>query len=85
MPQELKARLEESSKASNRSLTAEIIARLESTFAKRQAVTDPVAHDALLKNVQKILEAREDDMFRAMEQKLEKIMAPYRGNKDKAS
>ena len=45
MPQELKTRLEEVAKGSNRSLTAEIMARLEESLArddrKRSLAPDP--------------------------------------------
>lgn len=83
MPQGLKEALEQSAKENNRSLTAEIIARLQQSLALKKAVpiADPVAQEAMLKNVQKILEEREDELFRSMEQKLEQLMAPYRVTK----
>lgn len=74
----LKEKIEESARANGRTINAEIIHRLESTFTERAVVADPVAQEALLKNVQKLLAVREDDFFRSLEQRLEQTLAPYR-------
>lgn len=78
LPVELKTQIEGAAKENNRSMNAEIVARLESTFAERSVVVDPVAEEALLKNVQRLLEAREDELFRSLERRLEQTLAPYR-------
>lgn len=77
-PEGMRDRIAEAAKANNRSMNAEIVARLESTFAERAVVVDPVAEEALLKNVQRLLEAREDELFRSLERRLEQTLAPYR-------
>lgn len=81
-PEGMRDRIAEVARANGRSMNAEIIARLESTFAERAVVTDPVANEALLNRVQKILEVREDELFRSIEQRIEQTLAPYRITKD---
>lgn len=77
MPPELKEKLFESAKSMNRSLNAEIVARLEESFASNLVASDPYKR-MLLANVAMIVASEADNpnpsFTRAMERITKAIM-----------
>ncbi|GAB3375288.1 Arc family DNA-binding protein [Azotobacter armeniacus] len=57
LPEELKVKLMEAAKRNNRSTTAEIIARLQETFARAVIVDAKATQDALMVELNAVLQA----------------------------